>query len=98
LIRPEFVTLLALVSGEEYLSVGETESMMELMSYNRAVAVLQQSEFRPHELAALLGVSESFLFGEVWKGRLVASKIGDDIVSFSRGDVLEWLSKRANAA
>jgi excisionase family DNA binding protein len=64
------------------------------VTYKKAEEILHQNSFQPRELARLLGTSEQFLFNEVWKGKLRAIKIGNDIVRFERSDVLEWLHAR----
>lgn len=67
---------------------------MVQVTFKRAEELLHQSTFQPRELAHLLGTSEQFLFNEVWKGKLRAVKIGNDVVRFDRADVLKWLHNR----
>jgi predicted DNA-binding transcriptional regulator AlpA len=67
---------------------------MVRVSYKRAEELLHQQELQPREVARLLGTTEQFLFNEVWRGNLKAMKIGNDIVSFRRSDVLDWLGRR----
>jgi hypothetical protein len=77
------------------LRKGET-----MVDINRKDAdqILHQSDYQPRELARILGTTQAFLFNEVWRGNLRAVKVGNDIVRFTRRDVLDWLTTRSPGA
>jgi predicted DNA-binding transcriptional regulator AlpA len=80
---------------DERSSIVKRGLKMVKISYKRAEELLHQPELHPREVARLLGTTEQFLFHEVWKGNLKAKKFGNDIVSFRRTDVLDWLASRS---
>lgn len=58
---------------------------------------LIQDHFTPHELAELLGVSESVVIHAVHRGELQAFTVEHHVVDITRADALDWLRERARA-
>lgn len=67
---------------------------MQLPHHESAEELLHKDHYTVSELAELLDVHPYVIWGAVRDGQLRARKIGHDIVSIRRDDVIEWLRSR----
>jgi excisionase family DNA binding protein len=56
--------------------------------------MLERDHYTPNEAATLLGMDDDVIHQAVHRGTLKAKKVGQDIVSIDRGDLVEWLENR----
>lgn len=56
--------------------------------------LLNRDQYTPDEAAYLLGMDNDVIYQAVYRGRLKAVMIGEDIVSIDRGDLVRWLETR----
>lgn len=57
-------------------------------------SLLEKNIYHPEELAELLGMDIDVIYQAAHRGNLKALKIGHDIISFTRADVVVWLTNR----
>lgn len=63
---------------------------------NRYFELLHHDEYKPAELADLVGVDVRALEQEVFQGRLKANVFEHQVISIRREDALEWLRERSS--
>ena len=60
----------------------------------RANADLDQEEYKPEEIARLLGTTVEVVMRAVYDGELQANRQGQDVVCITRTDLADWLRRR----
>lgn len=61
---------------------------------SRVEELLKQEEYTPEEAAEVLNMRQRTIFAAVYGGELKAKMVGNDIISISRADLVEWLRRR----
>ena len=56
--------------------------------------LLEKEVYTPEEAAELLGMDDDVIYQAAHRGNLEVFKIGHDIVSIKRGDLVAWLESR----
>lgn len=62
---------------------------------NRAEELLRKPQYSPQEAAEVLQLRERTINSAVYGGELKGYVVNGDIVSIERGDLIDWLRRRA---
>ena len=63
-------------------------------TYNRTHIDLNQDDYRPEEVARLLGTTVEVIMRAIYEGQLKANRQGLDVICIEHADLADWLSRR----
>lgn len=61
---------------------------------SRIEELLKHEEYTPEEAAEVLNMRQRTIFAAAYGGELKAKMAGNDVVSISRTDLVDWLRRR----
>ena len=77
--------------GEDPMRLGaQTRSR----TYNRTHIDLNQDDYRPEEVARLLGTTVEVIMRAIYEGELKANRQGLDVICIEHADLADWLRRR----
>ena len=63
-------------------------------TYNRTHIDLNQDDYRPEEVARLLGTTVEVIMRAIYQGELKANRQGLDVICIEHADLADWLRRR----
>ncbi len=80
--------------NDERSGQDERLTAKEEQELSRIEELLRHEEYTPEEAAEVLNMRQRTVFAAVYGGELKAKMAGNDIVSISRTDLVDWLRRR----
>lgn len=80
--------------NDERSGQDEQLTAKEEQELSRIEELLRHEQYTPEEAAEVLNMRQRTVFAAVYGGELKAKMAGNDIVSISRTDLVDWLRRR----